>query len=180
MTKYRKSKKELLNSADCPQLKHYDKAIHISIKENSEILSPFAEDNQVVIKSEFALFLENSVKDVSINQDLTLEFSSHDIDIKAVSTGIKNYYYNEFVESERKLKKNVILSITTFVVGLFAMAISIILSALNMQILINTAINIFAWVFIWESVDLFFFHRAELRHLQHRQMNFIKAKVVYK
>lgn len=179
MSKYKKLKKQTLLNSDCPKLKNYDDAIHISVKDDTELLSPYAEDNQVVINSEFASFLENSVKDVPVKQDLTLEIASHNIEIATISTAIRNYYYNEFAETERKLKRNLMFTITTFVIGLLAMAISIILTALNTQILLNTAINIFAWVFIWESVDLFFFQRTELKHLQYRQMNFINAKVTY-
>ena len=50
--------------------------VKISVKDAGEIISPFAENQQAIISSDFAHFLENSVKDVSVKQDLTIEISA--------------------------------------------------------------------------------------------------------
>lgn len=180
MSRYKDLKKEILSNKSCPKLLSQDKVIHININNASEIISPYAEDNRVVINSEFANFLENSVKDLSIKQDLTLEISSKESNLDVISTAIKNYYYNEFIDSERKLKRNLIFSISTFIIGLIALACSIAFNVFETQLLLGGAIDIFAWVFVWESVDLLFFQRAEIKYQQCRQLNFIKSKIILK
>ena len=80
--------------------------MQISLNDSKNVISPFAENNQKVISGDFAEFLENAVKDVPIKEDLTLEITTKKYDHETISTAIKNYYYNEFVESERKLKNN--------------------------------------------------------------------------
>ena len=92
MGKFKEMKKQIMANDDCPKIQNYDNAIHISIKDNSEIISPFSEDNLAVINSEFASFLENSVKDVPIKQDLTLEITTQKGDLNTISNAVKNYY----------------------------------------------------------------------------------------
>lgn len=180
MSNYRTLKKQILSNTACPKISSDNSSIHISINNSKEILSPYTEDNRPIINGEFASFLENSVKDVSIKRDLTLEIASKDQALDAISSAIKNYYYNEFVDSQRKLRHNLIASIITLLIGLIALSLTIILNSLDVPLIVGGAVDIFAWVFIWEAVDLFFFRRAELRYQQHRQINFINAKIICK
>ncbi len=177
MSKYSKLKKELLNDHSCPKAVDNDSTINININNCSEIISPYAENNKPVISGEFANFLENSVKDIPVNKPLNIEISSNDCDLQTTSTAVKNYYYNEFIDTQRKLKNNLIASILSLIIGLIALAVTITLTTLNAPLIINGAIDIFAWVFMWEAFDLFFLRRVELRYTERRQMNFITAKI---
>ena len=77
-------------------------------------------------------------------------------------------------------KRNLIFSIVSLLIGLSILSVAIILNSIHFPIIVYSALDIFAWVFIWESVEVFFFHRAELRHQQLRQMNFINANIILK
>ena len=180
MSKYNKLKQEILSKQNCPNEITQDTTIHINITDTNQVLSPYSEDNKVVINSEFASFLQNSVKDVSVKNDLTLEISSKNCDIDTLSNAIKNYYTNEFIDSQRKLRYNLIFSIMTFAIGLIALAFSMLYEVLNFHIIIIGALDIFTWVFMWEAFDKFFFGRSELKYNQYRQMNFINAKIISK
>ena len=169
MSKYSKLKKELLQNKNCPTMSTNDNTIHISVDDISQVISPYSEDNRPVINNEFAEFLNNSVKDISIKQNITLEITSKNCDHETISSAIKSYYYNEFVDSQRKLKFNLFASLSTLIIGLLALALSLLQNVVSYSLLAGV-IDIFAWVFVWEAVDLFFFRRAELKHLQHRQM----------
>ena len=153
--------------------------VKISVKDSGEIISPFAENEQAVISSNFAHFLENSVKDVSVKQDLTLEITSKKkCDDVSISSAIRGYYHNEFMETQRKLRRNLFAALSTFAIGILILFCSIYL-AQSSPILLGL-LNIFTWVFVWEAVHLVVFERAELHHQQHRQMNFINAKIIIK
>lgn len=177
MSKYSKLKKELLNSNHCPKVVEDNATISININDSSEIISPYAENNKPVISGEFASFLENSVKDIPANKSLKIEIISNNCDLQATSTAITNYYYNEFADSQRKLKHNFIASVLLFIVGIIALSATIILTALDTPLIISGTIDILAWVLLWEAFDLFFLRRVELRHSERRQMNFITAKI---
>lgn len=176
MSKYSKAKKELKKIAN----KVGTNPVKISISDETSLFSPFAENNQTVISGEFANFLDNAVKDVPINEDLNLEITTNKYTEKSISKAIKNYYYSEFIETERKLKNNLLLTLITLFVGIGALAAALILTYNGTLVLLQGAIDIFAWVFLWETVDLFFFRRPELKFQQHRQINLINAKIIIK
>lgn len=176
MTRYGKAKRNLKkNRVSVPS-----NPVQISLNDSKNVISPFAENNQKVISGDFAEFLENAVKDVPIKEDLTLEISTKKYDHETISTAIKNYYHNEFVESERQLKNNLIFALVTLFIGLCALTISLVLTYKEILVVLQGTISIFSWVFMWESFDLLCFRRPELRHQQHRYINFINAKIVIK
>ena len=180
MSKFWNFKKELLSNKNCPKISNEDATLHIEINDSSEVLSNFTEDSKPIINSEFANFLHNSVKDISVKDNITIEIVSKNKEKSDnITSAIKNYYYNEFIESERKLKINLIFSLITFLVGTFALALTMV-NSFTIPKVVNGVIDIFAWVFLWEAVDLFFFRRHELRYEQYRQMNFINAKIIIK
>ena len=178
MSKYKQLKQKLINSSNLNNPDKTNSIINININSASDIISPYSEDNKVVINSEFATFLDNSVKDVSPKNDLSIAISAKNCNIDLVSTAIKNYYYNECIDTERKLKRNLVASIITLIIGLIALSSTIILNAVNTPIIIGSSLDIFAWVFMWEAIDLFFFRRAELKYIQYRQLNFINATII--
>lgn len=180
MSDYLKLKKETLAKSECPAINQSDSTIHLKINSTDEILSPFSEDNRAVINSEFAEFLENSVKDVHIKNDITIEIESKNKDEEKISTAIKNYYFNEFIESERKLKQNLLFSITTLILGVISILLTSLSQHLNLTYVLSNTLDILSWVFIWEAFDLFFFRRIDLKRQQYRQMNFINATIVFK
>lgn len=176
MSKYSNLKQNILANGNCPKIISDNGTINININDTTELLSPYAEDNRAVISNDFAEFLNNSVKDVSPKQDITINITSKQGTIDNIQTAIKSYYYNEFIDIERKLKFNLLASIITFIIGLIAIAISIIQYVVNLPVLAG-AIDVFAWVFMWEAFDLFFFRRTELKHQQLRYANFINATI---
>ena len=176
MTKYGKAKRNLKKNRVSPP----SNPVQISLNDSKNVISPFAENNQKVISGDFAEFLENAVKDVPIKEDLTLEITTKKYDHETISTAIKNYYYNEFVESERRLKNNLWFALITLFIGLCTLTISLVLTFKEILVVVQGAISIFSWVFVWEAFDLLCFRRPELRHQQHRQINFINAKIIIK
>ena len=180
MSKYHKLKRKILSSLPSQTQCDQNATININIQDANDIISSYAEDNQEVINSEFANFLDNSVKDVSPKCDLTLQISATNCNADKISTAIKNYYFNEFRDTQRKLRNNLIFSICTLIIGLLALALTITLHTLDIPLLLGGAVDIFAWVFVWESFDLFFFRRAELKYQQYRQINFINSKIILK
>ena len=175
MKRYRMLRSRNLKRHDNPNLMVDDNVIHLNIKDTSDMLSPYCEDDKPVINSDFASFLENSVKDVSVHVPLIIKIESNDKVPSALSRGIRNYYKNEFIETERELRQNLKYTIVTFIVGIITLILSVFLSGFDSLAVIGEAIDIVAWVFVWESVDLFFLRRRELKYKQYREINFMEA-----
>lgn len=180
MSKFSKLKREILTKQEYSTESPIDTTIHLNINSSNDAISPYSEDNKLTINSEFASFLENSVKDIPVKNNLTLEISSKNCDINMLSEAIKNYYYNEFIDSQRKLKRNLIFSLVTFIIGLLGLAFTMLYDIFDFPIIVIGALDIFTWVFMWEAFDKFFFERTEFKYNQYRQMNFINAKIIAK
>ena len=59
-------------------------------------------------------------------------------------------------------------------------ALAIILEATtNASAVILNMIDVFAWVFTWEAVDIFFFQRPKLHKEQQRNVAAIDAEIVF-
>jgi len=179
MSKYNNLKKQILNDKNYSLNIDNDGIINVNIKNNEQIISPYCENNNLLINSDFAEFLNNSVKDIPLSQNLTLQISSNNGNIYTINTAVKNYYYKEFADTEYLLKINLKFSILTFIIGLFALALSLTQLIIGHPLWAGT-IDIFAWVFIWEAIDLFFFRRHQLKHQQYRNINFINATIILK
>lgn len=179
MSRYSKLKHDILKGKNSPKLLSSDGVINIDINDSSEIISQYTENNSPVISNDFADFLNNSVKDVSLKRDITIQISAKQGNLPDITNAIKTYYYNEFIDIERKLRFNLFSSLILLIIGIIAFALSIAQYVAEIPILAG-AIDIFAWVFMWEAFDLFFFRRKELKHQQRRYANFIMANIILK
>ncbi len=61
---------------------------------------------------------------------------------------------------------------------IFALAI-ILEATTNASAVILNMIDVFAWVFTWEAVDIFFFQRPKLHKEQQRNAAAIDAKIIF-
>ena len=64
----------------------------------------------------------------------------------------------------KKINMSKIFNILMFIIGVIALTVMIFLevNALSNLVFIEV-VDIFAWVFLWESVDLFFFERLSVK-----------------
>ena len=177
MTRFSKLKRELVKKENKKATNIKTNIIHININSKTDIISSYSEDNKPTINNEFASFLDNAVKDIPVKSQLTLEISCNKDNQTNITKGIKNYYLNECIETERKLKHNLFFSLSTFIIGILALALTF---WFNFPKVVNGAIDIFAWVFVWESFDVFFFRRKELKFAQYRQLKYINANIIFK
>lgn len=93
-------------------------------------------------------------------------------------TAIRNYYQVEYRETWKELRRNAIdvLAMLLFSACIFALAV-ILETVAHANAVILNMIDVFAWVFTWEAVDLFFFRRPQLRKEQNRNAAAIDAEI---
>lgn len=154
--------------------------IKVNVIEGENILSSYNDDGQEIISSEMAGFVDNLVKSVPDEKDIVLQIKCKDLDKekeKVYKKAIVNYYMNEFADNDAKLKNNAVISLVLFVIGLLGFAGLYLWRLFGGYWLIADILEVTAWVFLWETVDVFFLRRGAIRHKQKRNIKIIYAEI---
>ena len=181
----KKSKKDL-----CPNLseKQYQRdnegriIVNMNVKDDTDFLSVFSASDTPVISSEVAEFLETSTHSIRPNEQLSLHIKSDCIDEteqKVYSTAIKKYYTEKYRTNERELKVQTSIALLLAILGVFVLAFAVFLDYRIGSVIWAEVIDIAAWVFLWEAVDIKFFKTRELAIQRKRYMAFIDMKIEY-
>lgn len=155
------------------------KILNITINDKSNFISPYSETGKPVINYDVADFLENSVKAFAPQDSIILNVCSDVItseEREEFAKAIKNYYTLKQQDVIRDIKRKTFFATIMSIIGIFALAIMFIVSRFSNEIW-TECIDIFAWVFIWEAVDLFFIQKNALKISYKRYDNFIKMQI---
>lgn len=178
--KLKKEKEKIIKD-----LKEDDKGnalFNICIKDKDEVLSPFYYDDKEVINVEFANMLDNVVSSVPLKKGVHLSLKCSDIndsEKERYSKAIKNYYENKMVDSFIKLKNNRNLLILTIFLAMISLVGLFLVNFYSAPWIIVEVVDVIAWVFVWEAVDLTAFKRALIRHEYYRARSLYKSKISY-
>lgn len=156
--------------------------VNLTVLDDSEFLSPYGEENDVLISGETASFIEHSIKPVHHRKNLTLVLNSNVIDENEQAVfekGVRNYYENTFLELKKKLKANLLVTILLTIAGFIWFGALIAISIFFEYDLIIEMISIAGWVFLWEAVDLFCLQRPSLKRKQFRAYALMNSKIVF-
>lgn len=156
------------------------KTIGMSVSDDADFLSKYSEIGKPVISEEVADFLENAARAFHPDQSFTLDIKSDCIDEAEkprYQEAIKNHYDLKLSEIERELKRKTFISVFFTAIGVIALAVMFILSALHVGEIWTECVDIFAWVFLWEAVDQFFIERSGLLMKSKRYKNFTEMQV---
>lgn len=156
--------------------------INMIVKDDDGFLSEFSKYETPIISNDVAEFLEDSTQSVLPAEKLTLNVESDCIDEqeKVVYTkAIKEYYTERYVGNEREIKRNWLLVGVLAVLGVLFLAAAIFFDNSLNQTLWAEVIDIVAWVFLWEAVDIGVFHCRSLRVKRLRYLSFIAMTINY-
>lgn len=152
--------------------------INMIVKDDSGFLSPFSENESPSISSEVAEFLENETKTMLPRQLLTLRIKSNCIDdnekvmyVKAIN----EYYTKTYIVNEKEIKKNNIISIILFSIGLIILTFAIAFP----NVIWSEVLDITAWVFLWETVDIMVFKNRYQKMQRYRYLSFLSMSIEY-
>ncbi len=164
------------------QINEQTAKINMTVNDDSDFLSPYAETGKPVISSEVAEFLENSANAFHPKESITLTVHSNciDDDEKIVyEKAIRNYFSLQLNEVNRSMRRKTIIATWFSVVGILALAFMFLISKPGINDLWVECVDIFAWVFLWEAVDQFFIERSGLMLRKKRLDNFIDMKIIF-
>lgn len=181
MTKIINKTEEDLSTKDTKNVDN-QAVINMVVKDDENFLSVFSETETPVISNEVADFIETSAKAITPNKKLTLKIKSDCIDNQEkelYKKAIKEYYREKCVASSRELNKSNLIALFLTIAGIFVLALAFLLEQ-NMPISFwAELVDIVAWVFLWEAVDIFCFKTRMMRLQIKKYMSFTSMKIEY-
>ena len=155
--------------------------IRMTVKNDDDFLSVFSASKTPVISSDVADFIENSTAALSPKEPVALHIYSDCIDKQEQQEyrcAIKEYYVQRYRANEQERKRNRCLVLLLTVVGMLILSVSFFLNSAN-RFLWAEMIDIAAWVFLWEAVDIGAFHNRDLRVKRLRYRSYMTMDIEY-
>lgn len=181
---YRKLKKSVDQELSTRKYERDDDGrviINMTVKDDSDFLSPFSENSVSVISTDVADFIENNTHSLPPNEKLTLRVHSNCIDEKEQKIyreAIKEYYAEKYLANEKEMKRNYLIALMLLIAGVFVLAVSVFLGEHNIE-LWSYIVDIAAWVLLWESVDISLLVNRTLSIQRKRYLAYLSMKIEY-
>ena len=152
--------------------------IDMTVNDDSNFLSPFSGRSAPVISEDVAQFMENSTFSVPPREELVLRIHSNCIDYeekKNYSVGIKEYYAEKYITAKKELRINRMIIAVLLLAGILTLAISFQIE----NHIWAEVIDIAAWVFLWEAVDIGAFQNKNLRRRRTRYLRYMVMDIEF-
>ena len=157
--------------------------VDITIADCDSILSAYKPDGKKVISNDIAEVISTATKSTTRNKDINLRIACEkyapekDIIYK---NAIKNYYVNEFADKQQKLHNNTIITLIVFALAIVSFGFLFLVEEFfNLPWIIVEFIDVIAWVFAWETVDLLFFQRQLIKFSSQNDLKIIYAHITF-
>jgi len=166
-----------------------NRLIRLHVNDVDYFLSPLSVDGVPCISDETAFLLNYYLKNMSVDSDekLCFEITGHNLSLaeqELYKKAIKNYYREEFIDVQEEMKTNLSTIMRLVVVGAFFIALRLFAPFLFKvsfdYLYLFEPLNIIAWVFLWEAVDLYIFKRPKMRKQQLRNLKILEAEIIFK
>ena len=156
----------------------------IKFEKIQDAYSKFSTNTNKVLDENAGNYISESFKDLKQNSKKTLEIyldeACNEEEKLECKTSIKRYFLNDYNDhKEENLKLSVVSFILLFI-GIVFIGILIFLENLSAPYAITIILEIIAWVFVWEFVDVFVFTRFTNRMKMNRIKKILDAEIVFK
>ena len=156
--------------------------IEMTVLRDDDFLSDFSAGTKPMISSEVAEYLTESALPIPPQSPVCVKIYSDCIDEnekEVYTNALHGYFERHYLENRISLKRNNSASLIMLIIGLVTLAIGLSVGFFELVPVLGEALDIFAWVFIWEAVDLFFLERKLLQIKQIRYLRFYECKIEY-
>ena len=167
-----------------PQTKDADGNVilDITVRDDSDFLSPFSSSASPVISEEVADFLKARIDCTASTDTLCLRIHSDCITPEEETVyrkAIKTYYAEQYHVNRRILRRNAILALILLLMGIATLTAVIVVDTLFPNTIWAEVVDIVAWVFLWEAADLHFLENRAQRIHQKRLLALYHAKLEF-
>ena len=145
------------------------------------ILSPFF-SNKYMISNELMEFLCKEIQSDYLSKKIILNFNHNDISSgeRSIYKKASHYTYEKlFEEINLKIKRMNIISFLMFMIGFIILGLAVVVKSIKLNTIFIEVFQIIAWVFVWDSVDIFVFKRNRLKELRNKYAVLKDVNVVF-
>lgn len=181
-----KKLKEIKQRAKSAARPEYDadgrELIRMTVKNDDQFVSPYSIRGCSVLSEEVKGFLDTAAAHMPLKNALHIEISGDTIDggeREEYAAAVKNSYRVKVLESDRGLRRNAALALVMTLLAAAILALYVCLELYNAGYVLLELIDITAWVFMWEAVDLFFLQRPVLKAEQVRACRLFDAELSF-
>ncbi len=180
----REIKKELKN---CKKAQAVDAegrvVVDLRVINDNDFLSPYSTANHNAISEGVSDFIEHSLSDVFPEKPIHFRIYSDVITKEEqveYTQAIHNHYADKYRQTclEKKKLHNVAIIMALVAVAALSFMIGIDIAGLRTEVF-TEIVDIFAWVFMWEAVDIFFLECTMLRFKQRRYLRLADSVIEY-
>lgn len=151
--------------------------VYLKVNSVENFYSGFSDEETKVVNNKIIEYIDDATKYIPNNTQININIKIKNLRSRQkkqeCKTAFRNYYKNEITDAAKSVKKlNLVALLLLGVAVAFLVVLHFIVQA-NAPYILKTALEIVAWVFTWETVDVFFFRTtAERFHLK-------KVKKIY-
>jgi len=154
--------------------------IHIYV-DSIDLYNPLSNPNNPDLSEEIFEYIEKESYFIPVDYPLrVIIHSSMDLDNAKIEEKLKEYYWKQLADKDDDLKKNSVVSIILFAIGLVLLSAFFILQSIpEVTDLFNEVFSIIGSFAIWESADCFLLNRSRLRieYLNTAQLALLKLQI---
>ena len=155
--------------------------INMSVNNDSDFLSSYSEKDVPVINGEVAEFLEQATVSTLPKNGYVLKIHSDCIDDQekvVYEKAVREYYSERCVACKEEIKSKCVISAILAIIGVLILSIAIILEY-NNYVFWTRIIDIAAWVFVWEAIDVWALRCREIRFKVKKYQAFTNMKIEF-
>lgn len=156
--------------------------IPMTVQDDADFLSVYAEGDTPLIAADIADYLEEKAGNLSPLEALVLRIRSSCIDPDEQNQyreGVKEYYLTRYISCRKELRRNNFLAAFLAITGMLTLIVMSLIDTWTGSAFWTEVVDIIAWVFIWESVDVFAFRNHELREERLRCLSFMDMEIEF-
>ena len=156
--------------------------IQMNVKDDSNFISEFSESATPVISSEVAEFIENETNSVKPNEEFALHIYNNCIDEdeqKIYTAAFSEYYMQKYIANERDIKRNRFAVLILAIAGILVLAAKFIFDFRGVSPVWTSVVDIIAWVFLWEAVDIGVLEARVSSIKRRRYLSYLYMKIEY-
>ncbi len=140
--------------------------IDIAVDDLDDFYSPYSPKGYKLLNPDMIEYIDEYSKNIPSSQEVVLRITATNKTEEAkkrIQKTIRRTFVERIANINAELKRNLLSAIVFMAVGVLFLVGLIITNELNLGSTINEILDIIAWVFVWESVDIFFMERHKKR-----------------
>lgn len=154
--------------------------IDVGAENYDDIFSYYDLEGENTLDWEFIDFIEKKADAIPLKDEISIHFhvkGANEEKKEEIDKAIKNHYKRQLKSNHRTLHRDNLMCLYLLIMGLLAFGIYVALYLIDAFFVFQYMFDIVAWVFFWETVDVFFIRRRVIKNEMLKQFRFIRSDI---